>query len=46
VVPFIEYYELIAQKYSCYEMSDAERISILLENELNWFTGAPAFDEW
>ena len=44
--PFIEYYESIAQKYSCYEMPDDKRIGILLENELNWFTGASAFDEW
>ena len=46
VAPFIEYYESITQKYLCYEMPDDKRIGILLENELNWFTGAPAFDEW
>lgn len=44
--PFIEYYESFAKKYSCYEMPDDKRIGILLENELNWFTGAHAFDEW
>ena len=46
VAPFIEYYESIAREYSCYDMPDDVRIGILLENELNWFTGAAAFDEW
>jgi hypothetical protein len=43
---FIDYYESIAKKYSCYDMPDDKRIGILLDNELNWFTGAPSFDEW
>jgi hypothetical protein len=45
-VSLIDYYESIVQHYSCYEMDDDERIGILLENEMNWFTGAPSFDEW
>jgi hypothetical protein len=43
---FIDYYQSVSKKYSCYDMPDDERIGILLENEMNWFTEVQAFNEW